>query len=76
LSSQKKMICASAGTFKAYQPLRDEIWPSLWMRSSRVDRASAWPPMPKSQQSWIRSQHPPTQWNLGGGRWSSAEYST
>jgi hypothetical protein len=20
--------------------------------------------MPKSQQSWIRSQHPPTQWNL------------
>ncbi len=21
--------------------------------------------MPKSQQSWVRSQHPPTQWNLG-----------
>ena len=20
--------------------------------------------MPKSQQSWVRSQHPPTQWNL------------
>jgi hypothetical protein len=27
--------------------------------------------MPKSQLSWIRSQHPPTQWNLRGGRWSS-----
>ncbi len=24
--------------------------------------------MPKSQQSWARSQHPPTQWNLRGGR--------
>ncbi len=22
--------------------------------------------MPKSQQSWVRSQHPPTQWNLRG----------
>ncbi len=30
-------------------------------------------PMPKSQQSWVRSQHPPTQWNLRGGRWSSVE---
>ncbi len=26
--------------------------------------------MPKSQLSWVRSQHPPTQWNLRGGRWS------
>ncbi len=23
-----------------------------------------WLSMPKSQQSWVRSQHPPTQWNL------------
>ncbi len=30
----------------------------------------------KSQQSWVRSQHPPTQWNLRGGRRSSVEYST
>ncbi len=30
-------------------------------------------PMPKSQQSWVRSQHPPTKWNLRGGRWSSGE---
>jgi hypothetical protein len=29
-----------------------------------------------SQQSWVRSQHPPTKWNLRGGRWSSVEYST
>jgi hypothetical protein len=33
-------------------------------------------PMPKSQQSWVRSQHPSTQRNLRGGRWSSVEYST
>ncbi len=32
--------------------------------------------MPKSQQYWVRYQHPPTQWNLRGGRWSSVEYST
>ncbi len=32
--------------------------------------------MPKSPQSWVRFQHPPTQWNLRGGRWSSVEYST
>ncbi len=24
----------------------------------------------KSQHSWVRSRHPPTQWNLQGGRWS------
>jgi hypothetical protein len=41
------------------------------MRSSLVDeiclvvRASDWQ-LPKSQQSWVRSQHPPTQWNLRG----------
>jgi hypothetical protein len=29
--------------------------------------------MPKLQQSWVRSQHPPTQWKLRGGRWSSGE---
>jgi hypothetical protein len=28
--------------------------------------------MTKLQQSWVGSQHPPTQWNLGGGRGSSA----
>jgi hypothetical protein len=26
--------------------------------------------MPKSQQSWVRSQHPPTQWNLRGARYA------
>ncbi len=31
--------------------------------------------MTKSQHSWVRSQHPLTQWNLRGGRWSSVEYS-
>jgi hypothetical protein len=30
--------------------------------------------MPKAQQSWVRSKHPPTQWNLRGGRWISVEY--
>ncbi len=28
------------------------------------------------QRSWVRSQHPSVQWNLRGGRWSSAEYCT
>ncbi len=32
--------------------------------------------MPELQQYWVRSQHPLTQWNLRGGRWSSVEYST
>ncbi len=27
-------------------------------------------------QVWVRSQHPSAQWNLRGGRWSSAEYCT
>ena len=30
----------------------------------------------KSQWSWVLSQHPPTQWNLRGGRWSSVKQST
>ncbi len=29
-----------------------------------------------SQRFWVHSSHPPTQWNLRGGRWSSVEYST
>ncbi len=33
-------------------------------------------PMSKSQQSWIQSLHPQTQWNLSGGRWSSVEQSS
>ncbi len=28
------------------------------------------------QRSWVRSQHPSAQWNLRGGRWGNAEYST
>ncbi len=32
---------------------------------------SVWLPMPKSHQSYVRSQHPPAQWNLRGGRRSS-----
>jgi hypothetical protein len=32
--------------------------------------------MHKLQRSWVRSQHPSAQWNLRGGRWSSAEYCT
>ncbi len=32
--------------------------------------------MHQLQQSWVQSQHPSAQWNLRGGRWSSAEYST
>jgi hypothetical protein len=29
--------------------------------------------MPKSKHSWVRSQHPQTQWNLRGGRRSSVK---
>ncbi len=63
-----------------------------WMRSSRMVRAfSSLVPavyvhlyccainmlsMPKSQQSWVRSQHPVTQWNLRDGRWSNVEKGT
>ncbi len=35
---------------------------------------SIWLPMLKSQQSWVRSQHSPTQWNLRDGRWSSVDW--
>jgi hypothetical protein len=31
--------------------------------------------MHQLQRSWVRSQHSSAQWNLRGGRWSSAEYS-
>ncbi len=30
--------------------------------------------MRQLQRSWVQSQHPSGQWNLRGGRWSSAEY--
>ncbi len=32
--------------------------------------------MHQLQRSWVRSQHPSAQWNLRGGRWSSAEFCT
>jgi hypothetical protein len=32
--------------------------------------------MHQLQRSRVRSQHPSAQWNLRGGRWSSAEYCT
>ncbi len=47
----------------------------LWMRSSRAVRASHCQ-RTQSQQSWVRSQHPPTRYYLRGGRWSSIEWST
>jgi hypothetical protein len=43
------------------------------MRSNRLVRG-VWLLIPKSQQSRVQSQHPPTQWNLRGGIWSSVEY--
>ncbi len=42
------------------------------MRSSLVVRTS----MHQLQRSWVRSQHPSAKWNLRGGRWSRADYST
>jgi hypothetical protein len=39
-------------------------------RSTQVVRASDCQ-CQKSQHSWVQSQHPPAQWNLRGGRWSS-----
>jgi hypothetical protein len=39
------------------------------MRSNRVVGASVWLLVAKSQQSWVWSQHPPSQWNLRGDRW-------
>jgi len=44
------------------------------MRSSRVVRASGCQCL--CRNSWVQSQHPPTQWNLRGGRWSSVEQRT
>ncbi len=38
----------------------DEIWPSLWMRSSQVVKAS----YRRVLTVPVQSQHPPTQWNL------------
>jgi hypothetical protein len=32
--------------------------------------------MHQLQRSWVWSKHPSAQWNLRGGRWSSAEYCT
>ncbi len=49
---------------------------STWMRSSLVVRASDLQCTSCNGGSWVRSQHPSAQWNLMGGRWSSAEYST
>jgi hypothetical protein len=36
----------------------------MWKRSSGVVRASGCRMRKSQQQSWVRSQHPPTQWNL------------
>ncbi len=48
----------------------------LQMRSSLVVRASDCQCTScNGKRSWVRSQHPPAQWNLRGSRWSSAEYS-
>ncbi len=44
-----------------HKPSEDEILPSGYIYS-------IWLVMPKSQQSWVRSLHPPTQWNLRGVR--------
>jgi hypothetical protein len=40
------------------------------MRATQAVRASDCH-CQKSQQSWVQSQHPPAQWNLRGGIWSS-----
>ncbi len=37
--------------------------------------SALWQPMTKLQLSWFWSQHPPTQRNLRGGRWSRLEQS-
>ncbi len=51
-----------------YLPTGNQI---SWMRSSRVVRA----PVPKSLQSWVRSQHPTIQWNLRGRQMKQCTYS-
>jgi hypothetical protein len=33
-----------------------------------------WLPTQALQHPWVQIQHPPAQWNLRGGRWSSVEY--
>ncbi len=43
----------------------DEIKPSAWLQRLAVNA--------KLQRSRVRSQHPPTKWNLRDGRWSSVE---
>ncbi len=45
------------------------------MRFNRVVRASDSQCRSRNCPGF-RSQHPPTQWNLRGGRWSSVEYRT
>ncbi len=52
------------------------IFLPMRMRSSLVVRASDCQCTMQLQRSWVRSQHPSAQWNLRGGRWSSAEYCT
>jgi hypothetical protein len=47
----------------------------VWMRFCRVVRASD-SQCPIVATVLVRSQHPPTQWNLRGGRWNSVEYTT
>ncbi len=48
-------------------PCNSNIQPSVY---------SVWQPMPKLQLSWVRSQHPPTHWNLRGVICNSVERST
>ncbi len=47
------------------------VW--MWMRSSLVVRTSDCQCRSCNSTAWVRSQYPPTQWNLRGGRWSSVE---
>jgi len=46
----------------------DEILPDFaeWLEHLTVNAMA--------QLSWVRSQHPPAQWNLRGGRLNSVEY--
>ncbi len=48
-------------------PIPTQVKPSVY---------SVWLPMHQLQWSWVRSQHPTAQWNMRGGRRSSAENST
>jgi len=49
------------------EEIRDKFY-AYWQKQ-KVRELS----MPKSQQFWVRSQHPPTQWNLRGRKGSSVE---